>query len=167
MRKNRPLSSTVDSAGEVAEGEIMTMPLGTATLVSIAVVAPEHMAPTMPSTPSEVIRRSATATAAEASMQVESPRTEVTALPPKSRPLAVTSAIAISAPAAIGGASDSSGPVKPSETPSVTGPCASAWATPASASVAAEARSIFFICQSPRLDSVIVMVRNPSFVTLT
>ena len=78
MRKNRPLSSAVDSAGEVADGEIITTPFGTATLARIAPVTPEQSAPTMPLTPSEVIRRSATAVAAPASMQVESPRIGVT-----------------------------------------------------------------------------------------
>jgi hypothetical protein len=77
VRKNRSPSSTVDSAGEVAEGEIMTMPFGTATLVRIEVVTPEQSAPTMPSTPSDVIRRSAAAFAAALSMQVLSARTAV------------------------------------------------------------------------------------------
>ena len=36
VRKKRPLSSMVDRAGEVADGEIITMPLGLATFSSIA-----------------------------------------------------------------------------------------------------------------------------------
>jgi hypothetical protein len=97
VRKNRSLSSAVDSAGEVAEGEIMTMPFGTATFVRIEVVTPEQSAPTMPFTPSEVIRRSAAAFAAALSIQVLSARIEVTDMPSISMPLSVTSAIASSA----------------------------------------------------------------------
>ena len=44
VRKNRPLSSTVDRPGEVAEGEIITMPFGIATFCRIAPVTPEHIA---------------------------------------------------------------------------------------------------------------------------
>ncbi len=42
MRKNRPSSSAVDSAGEVADGEIMTMPFGRATFCRTAPVTPEQ-----------------------------------------------------------------------------------------------------------------------------
>ena len=146
VRKNRPLSSAVERPGLVAEGEIITIPFGTATLARIAPVAPEHIAPTMPATPSEVTTRSPTAVAAAASMQVESPRTGSTVVPSRSRPLSDTSDIAISAPAAIAGASDSSGPVKPSTTPRRTASCAcAAGAAAATASVAAEAMRMRFI----------------------
>ena len=101
MRKKRPLSSTVESAGEVADGEIITVPLGSAAFCSAAVVAPEHMAPTMADTPSEVMRRSAAVVAAPASMQVESPRTAVTVLPSRKSPESETSAMASSAPEAM------------------------------------------------------------------
>src|SRR5210317_2049805 len=83
VRKNRSLSAIVDSAGEVADGEIMTIPFGTATLFNTAVVAPEQVAPLIAATPSEVIRRSAAAVAAAASMQVLSPRTDTTFIPPR------------------------------------------------------------------------------------
>src|SRR6056297_3942960 len=141
----------------------MTMPLGTATLVSAAIVAPEQSAPTMPSTSSAVISRSADATAAEASTQVESARTEPTDIPPISCPLSVTSAMASSAPSAMPGARDSAGPVKPSITPSVTPlPWASAWAAPARVIVAAEAKRIFFMFLSPKLDKFFLMTRKNS-----
>jgi hypothetical protein len=150
VRKKRPLSSTVDSAGEVAEGDTMTMPFGTATLVRIEVVTPEQSAPTMPSTPSEVIRRSAAALAAALSMQVESARIEVTDMPSISAPLSVTSAIASSAPSAMAGVSDSIGPVKPRITPSVTLlPWASANAAPVRAVEATVAIRIFFMSTLP------------------
>ena len=117
VRKNRPLSSKVESAGEVAEGEIMTVPFGMATFCSMAVVTPEQSPPTMALTRSAVISRSAAALAAAESMQVVSPRTGVTAAPPSRPLLSLTSLIASSAPAAISGASDSIGPVKPTITP--------------------------------------------------
>ena len=61
-------------AGEVAEGEIIVTPLGTATLLAIAVVTPEQSAPMIPATLSEVISLSAAALAASASIHVESAR---------------------------------------------------------------------------------------------
>ena len=146
VRKKRPLSSAEVRPGEVADGEIMTMPLGTATLASIAPVTPEQSAPTMPATPSVVTRRSVAAVAAAASMQVESARTGSTVAPSMKAPESDTSDIAISAPAAIAGASDSSGPVKPRTTPSLTGPsCAMA---AEAANVAAEAIRMRFMFSS-------------------
>jgi hypothetical protein len=68
-------SSKVDSAGDVADGEIIATPLAMATFCRVAMVTPEQSAPMMPLTPSDVIRRSAVAVAAAASTQVESPRT--------------------------------------------------------------------------------------------
>ncbi len=120
VRKNKPLSSAVVRPGEVAEGEIMTMPFGTATLARIAPVTPEQSAPTMALTLSVVTRRSAAAWAAAASTQVESARTEVTVEPSSSLPESLTSFIAISAAAPMCGVIDSSGPVKPRITPSLT-----------------------------------------------
>src|SRR6056297_1693648 len=104
----------------------MTMPLARTTLLSTAVVAPEQVAPLMPWTPSDVIRRSAAAVAAAASMQVLSPRTVTTSRPPRKMPLSDTSLIAISPPSAIGLTSDSVGPVKPCIIPILTGSCAEA-----------------------------------------
>ena len=69
-------------AGEVAEGEIIATPFGTATLLAIAVVTPEQSAPMIPATLSDVINLSAAALAAAASIQVESPRTTLTFCPP-------------------------------------------------------------------------------------
>ena len=63
-------------AGEVADGETMTTPFGTATLLAMAMVTPEQSAPTMAAMLSTVIRRSAAACPPAAlSMQVESART--------------------------------------------------------------------------------------------
>ena len=96
----------------------------------------------MPLTPSEVIKRSATAVAAPASIQVESPRTEVTVEPPSSAPLAVASAMAISAAAPICGVSDSIGPVNPKITPILI---SSADRAPADNATAVVASSSFLI----------------------
>ena len=110
----------MDSAGEVADGEIITMPLGIAAFCSEAVVSPEHMPPTMPLTLSEVISRSAEATARPASMQPVSPFTETMVVPSMKFPDSLISAIARLAPAAMSGARDSSGPVKPRRMPIFT-----------------------------------------------
>ena len=134
-----------DSAGEVAEGEIITTPFGMPTFCRTAVVAPEHMAPMMPFTPSEVTRVSAAAVAAAGSMQVLSLRTGVTVSPSSSMPLSETSFIAISAPWAIGPARDSSGPVKPIRTPILI---SSALAAEAPSARAAVVMRIFFIAIS-------------------
>jgi len=84
VRKKYPLSAIVDSAGEVADGEIIVTPLGTATLLAIAVVTPEQSAPMIPATLSEVISLSAAVVAAAASMHVESARTTLIFCPPSS-----------------------------------------------------------------------------------
>ena len=117
VRKKYPRSSIVLSAGVDAEGETRVTPLGTATLLATAMVTPEQSAPMIAATPSEVIRRSAAAVAAAVSMQVESPRTETTFLPPRNLPDREASDMASSAPEAMSGVSDSIGPVNPSRTP--------------------------------------------------
>ena len=126
----------------MAEGEIITIPFANATLDKIAPVTPEQSAPIIPLTPSEVIKRSATAVAAPASIQVESPRTEVKVDPPRSAPLAFTSAMAISAAAPICGVSDSIGPVNPKITPILM---SSADTAPADNATAVVASSSFLI----------------------
>ena len=146
VRKNRPLSSSVESAGEVADGEIITTPFGMATFCSMAVVTPEQSPPTMAFTRSAVMRRSAAALAAAASMQVVSPRTGVTAAPPSRALLSLTSLMASSAPAAMSGARDSIGPVKPTITPIFTS-LSAAWAE-ATAITAARAMNILRIASS-------------------
>ena len=49
--KNNPLSSAVVKPGDVAEGEIIGTPLGTATFERIAPVTPEQSAPIIAVTP--------------------------------------------------------------------------------------------------------------------
>ena len=51
VRKNKPLSSKVVNPGEVADGDIITIPLETATLLAIAPVTPEQSAPIIAATP--------------------------------------------------------------------------------------------------------------------
>jgi hypothetical protein len=114
------------SAGDVADGEIITIPLGTRTLFNTAVVAPEQVAPLMAETPSEVTSRSAAAVAAAASIQVLSARTDTTDLPPRKMPLSETSLIASSPPLAMGATNDSVGPVNPCSMPIFTSSSASA-----------------------------------------
>ena len=147
--KNNPLSSAVDRPGEVADGEIITTPFARATFAKIAPVTPEQSAPIIPLTPSDVIRRSAAAVAAAASIHVLSALTEVTEAPPKSFPLSVTSFIANSAPSPIGGVRDSIGPVNPSITPILISAWPSANADVAIIAVAAVTASSFFIFFSP------------------
>ena len=91
----------------------VTVSLRTATLVSTALVTPEQSAPMMAATLSELTCWVAVALAAAASMQVESPRTVFSVMPPGSRPLSEASLKASSALAAMPGGIDSSGPVKP------------------------------------------------------
>ena len=127
----------------------MTTPLGSATFARIAPVTPEQSAPMIAFTPSAVIRRSAAAVAAPASMQVESARTGVTFAPPRRAPDSLTSAMASSAPAPMSGVIDSSGPVKPRMTPILI---SSAWlpanATPVISAVAAVAVISLFMVVS-------------------
>ncbi len=144
VRKNRSLSSTVDRAGEVAEGEIIGMPFGTATFASTAEVTPEQSAPTIATTPSAETRRSAAAVAAAESMQVESARTASSLRPSRKLPLSLISFSAISAESAICGVSDSIGPVKPKMIPIFTG-SSCARAAPAPSAVSAVAVSNFFM----------------------
>src|SRR6056300_269628 len=158
VRKNKPLSSAVDRPGDVADGEIMTMPFANATFARIAPVTPEQSAPMMPDTPSDVIKRSAAAVAAAASIHVLSARTGATVLPPKNAPELETSAIANSAPSAIAGVNASIGPVKPKITPIFTSPWPPAYAVPATKAEAADAIRNFFIVLSQSLDSVLPIV---------
>ena len=69
--KKKPLSFISVNAGEVADGEIITIPLGTATLFATAVVTPEQSAPIIATTPAETNPSAADVAAAE-STQVES-----------------------------------------------------------------------------------------------
>ena len=69
--KNKPLSGAVVRPGEVAEGEIIGTPLGTATFDSTAPVTPEQSAPIIAVTP-WLIKLSAADVAAAESTQVES-----------------------------------------------------------------------------------------------
>ena len=59
--KNKSLSGSVESAGDVADGEIIRTPLGIATFLRTAVVTPEQSAPIMALILSEVINLSAAA----------------------------------------------------------------------------------------------------------
>ena len=164
MRKNSPLSGAVESPGLVAEGEIMAIPLGRATLERIAPVTPEQSAPTMAWTPSAVISRSAAAVATPASIQVESARRATTLAPPSNVPLSLISFMASSAPSAIWGVSDSMGPVKPKMMPILT---SCACAPPARQAILAVAMTSFLmsVLHSPdgsRCDSdVIALCRAP------
>ena len=102
----------MDNAGDVADGETITIPFAIATFCKIAVVTPEQSAPTIAATLSAVIRRSAAAVAAAESIQVESALTETSVLPPPMKlPPALISDNASSAPKAISGVKDSIGPV--------------------------------------------------------
>jgi hypothetical protein len=106
------LSSNVVKPGDVADGEIITTPLGTATFDAIAPVTPEQSAPIIAATPPD-IRPSAADVAAAESTHVESALTGVIVSPPKSEPESEASLKASSAEAAIAGVRDSIGPVNP------------------------------------------------------
>ena len=97
MRKKKPLSLIVVSAGEVADGETITTPAGIATLLAMAVVTPEQSAPTMAATFWELTSCCAAVVAAAASMQVESARTGSRVMPPGSLPESEASFMASSA----------------------------------------------------------------------
>ena len=107
--KKKPLSSSVVKAGDVADGEIITTPFGTATLVAIAPVTPEQSAPIIAATPSE-INPSAAAVAAAESTHVESALIGEILAPPNNEPESDASLKANSAEAAIAGVKDSIGP---------------------------------------------------------
>ena len=108
----------VDSAGEVADGEIITIPLGLATFCkhgdgdSRAVAADDGIDGHQP-----FGRR-------DRSCGVDAGRITPYGRRPAgrqaTRPLSLTSLIASSAPSAMGPVNDSIGPVKPSSTPSLT-----------------------------------------------
>ena len=67
--KNRPLSSAVVKAGDVAEGDIIGTPLGTATFDKIAPVTPEQSAPIIADT--WLTKTSAAAVAAAADEKIQ------------------------------------------------------------------------------------------------
>ena len=110
--KKKPLSAKSVKPGEVADGDIITTPFGTATFFAIAPVTPEQSAPIIAFTP-PAIRPSAAATAAAESTQVESARSVIIVEPFNSEPESEASLKASSAEAAIAGVSDSIGPVNP------------------------------------------------------
>ena len=149
VRKNRPLSLTSDSAGEVADGEIITTPFGSATFLSTAPVTPEQSAPMIATTLSCVTRRSAAEVATDELTQVELARSVLTVSPFRNLPESLTSCAAASAPAAIDGVIDSIGPVKPSRMPTFT---SSAKAGAAATAATALASSNFFMSVSPWFD---------------
>ncbi len=113
------MSSRVVNPGEVAEGEIITTPFGTATFDAIAPVTPEQSAPIIAATPCE-ITPSAAAVAAAESTQVESALITEIFSPPNSEPESEASLKANSADAAIAGVRDSIGPVNPKIIPILT-----------------------------------------------
>ena len=133
----------VERAGDVAEGEIITIPFGRATLVNAAVVTPEQSPPTTPATLSEVIRRSIAEVAAAESTQVVSALTAVTFVPSSNLPDSETSAIAASAAGAMLATSDSIGPVNPRNTPILISSAEAALVAPILAATAAEISSFF------------------------
>ena len=96
----------------VADGEIITTPLGTATLDAIAPVTPEQSAPIIAATPCD-INPSAAAVAAAESTQVESASKTDIFFPPNKDPDAEASSKANLAESLIAGVRDSIGPVNP------------------------------------------------------
>ena len=75
--KKYPLSSKVVNPGEVADGEIITTPLGTATFDAIAPVTPEQSAPIIAATPCEITPSAAAVAAAESTQGVSSAASDV------------------------------------------------------------------------------------------
>ena len=114
--KKYPLSFRSVNPGDVADGEIITTPFGTATLVAIAPVTPEQSAPIIATTPFET-KPSAAVVAAAESTQVESALSTDIFCPPSSLPESDASLKASSAEAAIAGVRDSIGPVNPNMIP--------------------------------------------------
>ena len=119
VRKNKPLSSKVVNPGEVADGDIITIPLETATLLAIAPVTPEQSAPIIAATPWDTNPSAAVVAAAE-STQVESALIGLIFSPPSNEPESEASLKANSAEAAIAGVKDSIGPVNPKIIPILT-----------------------------------------------
>jgi hypothetical protein len=132
------LSSSSLSAGDVEAGEIITTPAGTATLLAAAIVAPEHSAPTIATTCSELTRRSAPLIAMVASMQPVSADGISICCPSSSPPCSLTWVAASCAASKIGGVRLSIGPVKPPRKPILTS--ALAPAAPATATRVARPR---------------------------
>jgi hypothetical protein len=116
VRKNKPLSSKVVKPGDVADGDIITTPFGTATLLAIAPVTPEQSAPIIAATPCDTKPSAADVAAAE-STQVESASKTVTVSPPRSDPESEASLKASLAESLIAGVRDSIGPVNPKMIP--------------------------------------------------
>ena len=114
--KKSPLSSRSVRPGDVADGDIITTPFGTATLVAIAPVTPEQSAPIIATTPPDT-KPSAAAVAAAESTHVESALSALIVDPPSNEPESDASLNASSADAAIAGVRDSIGPVKPNIIP--------------------------------------------------
>ena len=112
VRQKVPLSGTLLRPGEVADGDTIKIPFGTATFALIAPVTPEQSAPIIAVTPCAT-RSSAAAVAAAESTQVESASKIVIDSPPKRFPEFDASSNAILAPSLIAGVKDSIGPVKP------------------------------------------------------
>ncbi len=100
------------NAGDVADGEIITTPFGTATLVAIAPVTPEQSAPMIAKTPLDTNPSAAVVAAAE-STHVLSALSIIIDFPPNNFPESEASLNANSAEAAIAGVNDSIGPVNP------------------------------------------------------
>ena len=114
--KKNPLSSKEVNEADVAAGEIITIPLGTAASNKIVSVTSEQTPPNIALTPWEIISF-ATALATEESLQVVSTFTTVIVSPFNKDPDAEASLNAISAESAIAGVRDSIGPVKPKTIP--------------------------------------------------
>ena len=110
--KKKPLSARSVNPGDVAEGDIITTPFGTATFLAIAPVTPEQSAPIIAFTPPET-SPSAAVTAAAESTHVESALCVVIVDPFNRDPESEASLKASSAEAAIAGVKDSIGPVNP------------------------------------------------------
>jgi hypothetical protein len=90
VRKTRSLSFSVEIVGAVADEEIISTPAGIATVLATAMVTPEHIAPTIATTFSVLIRRSAALEAAVASVQVSSAWTNDSLPPLRMPPWALT-----------------------------------------------------------------------------
>ena len=110
--KKYPLSLRSVKPGDVADGEIITTPFGTATLVAIAPVTPEQSAPMIAKTPFDT-KPSAAVVAAAESTHVLSALSIIIDFPPSNFPESEASLNASSAEAAIAGVNDSIGPVNP------------------------------------------------------
>src|SRR5882724_4851791 len=143
VRKTRSLSSSVVSAGAEADGEIMTTPPGMPAAVAAPIVAPVQKAPTMPVTLSVLTSLSAAGPATDGS-QALSPVTTLILPPSRMPPWALTSSKASLAPATMGGARLSIGPVMSPRIPTVTS-AASAGEAASKAATAARPTNLFIV----------------------